>query len=235
MIKGTQEKVSTSVWITQKVGKERGNSYRKNEHISGRKRHTNTWKLIWNWWSFDKKGVNVCEHMVKTTISASPLFPGFPHLLTFQLPSLPSQISTPSPKPINVTHSVVNLSSQPLTASGTSVLSKGLSFSPKPCFDHFNSCWNAFVLRNLPPNTNYSTCHHLKLSYQFILSSRYNPGINLSWFPFNFPPFPPPFCLASTLVAFFQNSHMAQSLPCVHIHLLSSDWERHLWSLKHFN
>ena len=30
------------------------------------------------------------------------------------------------------------------------------------------------------------------------------------------------------LVALFKNSHMAVSLPCVHIHLLSSDRERHM-------
>ena len=31
-----------------------------------------------------------------------------------------------------------------------------------------------------------------------------------------------------------QNSHIAPSLPCIHIHLLSSDQERHLWSSKRF-
>ena len=41
------------------------------------------------------------------------------------------------------------------------------------------------------PNTNHITCRHLKLSYQFILSSRHNPGINLRYFPFNFPYIPP--------------------------------------------
>ena len=28
---------------------------------------------------------------------------------------------------------------------------------------------------------------------------------------------------------------MAPSLPCVHIHLFSSDWERHLWLSKYLN
>ena len=42
------------------------------------------------------------------------------------------------------------------------------------------------------------------------------------------PPFLPPSCLASTLVAISQNRHMVPSLQCVHIHLLSSVQERHL-------
>ena len=42
----------------------------------------------------------------------------------------------------------------------------------------FNSCWNVRVLHNLPP-TNHITCCHLELAYQFILSSRHSPGINL--------------------------------------------------------
>ena len=43
----------------------------------------------------------------------------------------------------------------------------------------FDSCWNVRVLHNLPPNTNLITRHHLELAYQFILSSRHSPGINL--------------------------------------------------------
>ena len=35
------------------------------------------------------------------------------------------------------------------------------------------------------------------------------------------------------LVALFKNSHMAQSLQHVYIHLISSDIERHLWSPKY--
>ena len=42
-------------------------------------------------------------------------------------------------------------------------------------------------------------------------------------------------CLAIPLVALFKISHMMPSLPCVHIHLLSSDRERHLWSSKCFH
>ena len=38
-------KESIEVWITQKIGKERGKLCQKNEEISGRKAHTNTWKL----------------------------------------------------------------------------------------------------------------------------------------------------------------------------------------------
>ena len=44
---------------------------------------------------------------------------------------------------------------------------------------------------------------------------------------------PTPSCLAPTLVAHFRNYHMTSSLPCVHIYLLSSDWERYLWLSKH--
>jgi hypothetical protein len=40
--------------------------------------------------------------------------------------------------------------------------------------------------------------------------------------------------ITPTLVEFFQIYHMAWSLPSVHIHLLSSDQERHLQLLKHF-
>jgi hypothetical protein len=43
-----------------------------------------------------------------------------------------------------------------------------------------------------------------------------------------FPPSPPPSCLATPLVAFLNNCHEAPSLLHVHIHLLSSDRERHL-------
>ena len=32
----------------------------------------------------------------------------------------------------------------------------------------------------------------------------------------------------------FKTSLVMASLPCVHIHLLSSDWERHLWLSKYF-
>ena len=38
-------KENIDVWLTQKIGKERGISYRKNDEISGQKAHTNTWKL----------------------------------------------------------------------------------------------------------------------------------------------------------------------------------------------
>ena len=43
----------------------------------------------------------------------------------------------------------------------------------------FNSCWNVRVLHNLPPNTDQITRRHLELAYQFVLSSRLSPGINL--------------------------------------------------------
>ena len=43
----------------------------------------------------------------------------------------------------------------------------------------FNSCWNVRVLHNLPPDTNHMTLRHLELAYQFVLSSRHSPGINL--------------------------------------------------------
>ena len=67
------------------------------------------------------------------------------------------------------------------------------------------------VFHNLPPNTNHITYHHLELTYQFVLSTWHSPGINLRWLLFNFPSIPstpPSFCLAPSLVALFQNSHM---------------------------
>ena len=41
----TRRKKSAEVRITQTIGEEKGNSYRKNEEFSGRKTHTNTRKL----------------------------------------------------------------------------------------------------------------------------------------------------------------------------------------------
>ena len=41
-LKDHVEKESTEVGITQKIGKERGNSYKKNEETSGWKAHTHT-------------------------------------------------------------------------------------------------------------------------------------------------------------------------------------------------
>ena len=55
----------------------------------------------------------------------------------------------------------------------------------------FNSCWNVHVLYNLPPNTNHITRHTLELAYQFVLSSRHRPGINLM-ISIQFPPPPLP-------------------------------------------
>ena len=43
----------------------------------------------------------------------------------------------------------------------------------------FNSCWNVRVPHNLPPNTDQITLRRLELAYQFVLSSRLSPGINL--------------------------------------------------------
>ena len=61
-------------------------------------------------------------------------------------PHLPATLPpNTDPKPINLTHSVISLSSQPITASKTSVISKGLSFSLKSCFD------NSPFLLMLPP------------------------------------------------------------------------------------
>ena len=50
------------------------------------------------------------------------------------------------------------------------------------CYDNiFSKC--TCVLHN----TNHITCRLLELAYQFVLPSRRSPGINLRWFPFNFP------------------------------------------------
>ena len=87
----------------------------------------------------------------------------------------------------------------------------------------FISCWNVGLLHNLPPNTNHITCCRIELAYQFILSSRHSPGINLRYLPFIPCPLPvlhPPW--------WFLNCHVASFLLSVYIHLLSSDRERHL-------
>ena len=54
-----------------KIRKIKRNSYQKNEEVSRRKAHTNTWKLNWNVLTItgvflDQKRINVCEHMVNT-------------------------------------------------------------------------------------------------------------------------------------------------------------------------
>ena len=56
--------------INTKIGKQRGNSYRKNEEISRWKAYTNTWKFNWNILTItdvflNQKRVNVCDHMIK--------------------------------------------------------------------------------------------------------------------------------------------------------------------------
>jgi hypothetical protein len=68
-----------------KVGKERGNSYRKNEEITRRKTHINTRKLNWNVSTItdvflNQKRVNACEHTV-TMASRNHVF--------IMVPSLP--------------------------------------------------------------------------------------------------------------------------------------------------
>ena len=65
----------------------------------------------------------------------------------------------------------------------------------------FNSCWNECGLHDLFPNTNHIACCHLEFAYQFILSSRQSPGINLRSVPFNFPIIPstPPLFLSYTI------------------------------------
>jgi hypothetical protein len=94
----------------------------------------------------------------------------------------------------------------------------------------FNSCWNVLVLHNLPPNTNHITCRHLELAYQFVLSSRHSPAINLMIsIQFSLHLLHSP-----NLMTLFQNSHMMPSWPRAHVHLVFSDRERHLWSSKYF-
>ena len=69
------EKKSIEVWRTQKVGKERENSYRKNEKISRWKAHTYPLRKVnWNFFTItdvflNQKRVNVYEHKVKTAPS----------------------------------------------------------------------------------------------------------------------------------------------------------------------
>ena len=60
-------------YIYTKIGKERGNSYQKNEEISSWKAHTNIWKFHWNVSTItddflNQKRVNVCEHTIKTRV-----------------------------------------------------------------------------------------------------------------------------------------------------------------------
>ena len=54
-------------------------------------------------------------------------------------------------------------------------------------------------------------------------------------FYFSSIPSAPPFFLFFLLVALTQNCHMMSSLLCVHIHLLSSDWQISMWKSKHIN
>ena len=77
------------------------------------------------------------------------------------------------------------------------------------------SSWNTHVLHNLPSNTVQITCH-LELAYQFVLSSRHSPGINLKLFPSIH-------SFHNSLVAPFINSLVTPSLLCVHEHSLLID------------
>ena len=65
-------------------------------------------------------------------------------------------------------------------------------------------------------------CCHLELIYQFILSSRHSPGINLRWFPFNFSSIPS----GST---FLKLSHGAVLTVCSHIFTLF--WPRKTYAI----
>ena len=44
-----------------------------------------------------------------------------------------------------------------------------------------------YIFHNLPLNTNHIIWCHLEVSYQFVMSYRHSPGINLRLFSFNFP------------------------------------------------
>ena len=83
-------KKSTEVQITQKIGQQRGNSYQKNEEISGWKAHTNTLKLNWNILRItdvflNQKRVNVYEHRVKEKLSHGAAFTMCSHTFTILL------------------------------------------------------------------------------------------------------------------------------------------------------
>ena len=47
--------------------------------------------------------------------------------------------------------------------------------------------WIGRVLLNLLPNTVHIAYRHLEFAYQFVLSFRYSPAVNLRQFPFSFP------------------------------------------------
>ena len=83
IIIGLHGKEGTKVQITKKIWKERGNSYWKNEKISGQKAHTNTRMTNWNVSIItdvflNQKTVNVCEHMAKTAPRESHMAPSLP-------------------------------------------------------------------------------------------------------------------------------------------------------------
>ena len=59
-------------------------------------------------------------------------------------------------------------------------------------------------------------------------SNIFDQNILMKFFGGKLPSTPPPSYIAATLVTIVQNSHVAQSLLRIHIHLLPSDRERHL-------
>ena len=84
----------------------------------------------------------------------------------------------------------------------------------------FNSCWNVSVILITSPTVILNSPINLFCPLdiaQVLISDDFH-----SIFP-PFPPHFPPPCLASTLVGIFQYCHMAPSLPCVHIRLVSFD------------
>ena len=108
---------------------------------------------------------------------------------------------------------------------------RGFPFTEDETRRHFNPCWNVHVLYNLPSNTIQITCCHLEFAYKLDLSL--DTALVLTSDHFHSFSLHSSLFLFLSLVVLTQNCHMAPSLLCVvHIHLLSSDWQRPTWVLK---
>jgi hypothetical protein len=90
---------------------------------------------------------------------------------------------------------------------------------------------NVHVLFNLPPNINHIIHSHLQLSSFCSLHTAFSDNFH-SILPPSLPLLPSSCSFPSDSS---WNYHTMSSLPFVHTHLFSSDWERYLWLSKYID
>ena len=88
------------------------------------------------------------------------------------------------------------------------------------CIKYINSCLNVCVLHKLPPSTNYITCCHLELFYQ------YSPVVDLVLTSDNFlfsPPYSPPHLFPCSFS--YLKLSCGAIFTCIHVHSPSLNWQ----------